>query len=304
MPSKRLSGIMGTAIQTDDASGDDDGIDVIDKNDPHVDATEVFFYACQSGNSDLVQKMVLAKLVDLGAKNEHGDTALYRAARVGNADIVRFLCEMRADRPENSYGRAAIHQAVVQGHANVLEVLIASKNQQEACSMPLMYTNDPTSAPQSAQPTPPPSPLPADEASRKARSRSVTGDTGRSRRNTDTYVMYMCCLMYSSKKHKDDVINVSKRMSVMRLSEHLSLDEYMNLPDEYGMTPVHLAAAFGQSDCLDMLLKNGADKDALDRQGRTALDVSIDIQCRALLNDSALHTAAAWGDVKAIQYVM
>ena len=63
-----------------------------------------------------------------------------------------------------------------------------------------------------------------------------------------------------------------------------------NVPDAYGMTPLHWAARAGAADCLALLLANGATVDAENKQRRTALQLAAEHD-RA----DAIHTLAANG---------
>ena len=60
--------------------------------------------------------------------------------------------------------------------------------------------------------------------------------------------------------------------AVKYLVEELGADVLR--PDYYGMTPLHNAASRGDNEMVLYLLKQGADPFAVDRRGRTTVDVA------------------------------
>jgi ankyrin repeat protein len=72
------------------------------------------------------------------------------------------------------------------------------------------------------------------------------------------------------------------------LSGHPSLNE----TDENGSTPLHIAIDSRQTTCVRLLLEAGADPNARDPQGRTALDVALKVP--------DLHDSKAVEDWRAI----
>ena len=50
--------------------------------------------------------------------------------------------------------------------------------------------------------------------------------------------------------------------------------------DDGGSTPLHLAAASGHVECLQILVRNGADLDKTDGQGRSAIQLAKNEDCK------------------------
>lgn len=59
-----------------------------------------------------------------------------------------------------------------------------------------------------------------------------------------------------------------------------------DLRDEFGKTPLHFAAAAGKTATVRLLLDNGADPNALDREGHTSLHMAaLQVLCSPTTND-------------------
>jgi uncharacterized protein len=84
--------------------------------------------ACTNGNGPLVE-LLLAKGADANATLPGGETALMTAARTGRLAAVKALLAKGADpnAKESKRGQNAIMWAAAEGHAEVVETLIAAK---------------------------------------------------------------------------------------------------------------------------------------------------------------------------------
>jgi len=67
------------------------------------------------------------------------------------------------------------------------------------------------------------------------------------------------------------VIEVSKRGNEEQLAELIAQGHSVNVVDAVGNTPLHWAASGGHIDTVKLLLKNGVDVNALNKNGDTAL---------------------------------
>lgn len=64
---------------------------------------------------------------------------------------------------------------------------------------------------------------------------------------------------------------------------------------EQGFTPLMLAARRGSAECVELLLKAGADAAAVNRQGKTALDIAQVNKRAAVVEALQQHAAPAGG---------
>ncbi len=79
-----------------------------------------------------------------------------------------------------------------------------------------------------------------------------------------------------------------------RLQTLLSQHPQLNEPEENGLPPLHIAIDARQVHCVGLLLDAGADRDARDRQGRTAYDAAdkiTDMQSRGTIRLYLFHNA-------------
>ena len=97
-------------------------IDQIEKDLKPQNSEEELCYAAEDGNRAKVDKL-LGKGVSANAKDRYEETALAKAARQGNADIVRLLLAHGADANAN-FGSTALIAAASEGRTDVARVLL------------------------------------------------------------------------------------------------------------------------------------------------------------------------------------
>jgi ankyrin repeat protein len=86
--------------------------------------------------------------------------------------------------------------------------------------------------------------------------------------------------------HAGELHQAARLCDADRMRQLLSRRPSLNETDENGMTPLHIAIDSRQTACVRLLLEAGADRKALDRQGRTAFDAALkiaDMQDRVIL---------------------
>jgi len=86
--------------------------------------------------------------------------------------------------------------------------------------------------------------------------------------------------------HAGELHQAARLCDADRMRQLLSRRPSLNETDENGMTPLHIAIDSRQTACVRLLLEAGADRKALDRQGRTAFDAALkiaDMQDRAAI---------------------
>ncbi len=86
--------------------------------------TDALFRAARAGNADVVKALLTAPSVDVNAVDEHGNTPLIEAARFGHDDVVRALLSARADvKAKNDDGKTALMLASEGGHDDTMRAL-------------------------------------------------------------------------------------------------------------------------------------------------------------------------------------
>ena len=88
-------------------------------------SSAVLIMATESNAATIVKLLVDAG-VNVNFQDEHGETALHTAARLGHTECLRALIAGGADveLAENSYGWTPVFVAAVEGHLAALEVLV------------------------------------------------------------------------------------------------------------------------------------------------------------------------------------
>ncbi len=86
--------------------------------------TDALFRAVRAGSADAVKALLVSPNVDVNATDEHGNTPLIEAARLGHDDIVRALLIARADSTvKNDDGKTALMLASEGGHDDAVRAL-------------------------------------------------------------------------------------------------------------------------------------------------------------------------------------
>jgi serine protease inhibitor/ankyrin repeat protein len=86
--------------------------------------------AAAGGCTDLIE-LILARGIDVNARDEHGEMSLHAASRWGHMEIVKLLLAKRADvnartvSPWDDSGSTPLHLAVRRGHSDIALLLIA-----------------------------------------------------------------------------------------------------------------------------------------------------------------------------------
>ena len=81
--------------------------------------------AAEEGNYEEVGKLLSFGIIDVNGENEHGETAVFKAALKGHKDIVQLLIDRGADlNKTDKSGYTPIYVAVVFGREDVVKLLL------------------------------------------------------------------------------------------------------------------------------------------------------------------------------------
>jgi len=90
----------------------------------HSPETDALFRAVRAGSPDTVKALLSSPNVDVNAVDEHGNTPLIEAARLGHDKVATALLIAHADPSiKNSEGKTALMLAAEGGHDETVRVL-------------------------------------------------------------------------------------------------------------------------------------------------------------------------------------
>ncbi|MHC4679107.1 MAG: ankyrin repeat domain-containing protein [Planctomycetota bacterium] len=163
--------------------------------------------------------------------------SLSEAATTGRLDIVKSLIAKGADidKKEGSLFRTPLHRAVMSGHSDVAECLLA-------------HGANPELRDSSSQ-------TPLDLA------------VGRGRKDIVE--------LLQAKVADSSIHGAARLGVLDKVKAFVENGTDINAKDGQGMTPLHLAAQKGQREVVEFLILRGADVHAKDNQGRTPLDLAL-----------------------------
>lgn len=86
--------------------------------------TDALLRAAREGNADTVRALLTSPNVDVNGIDEHGNTPLIEAARLGHDDVVTALLIAKADiNAKNDDGKTALMLAAEGGHDETVRML-------------------------------------------------------------------------------------------------------------------------------------------------------------------------------------
>ena len=223
-----------------------------------ADSVARFFEACTQGDGDAARELLardpaLARAERPGA-HHHGWSALHEAAKNGRADVVRLLLERGADpnareEGDNTY---PLHWAAAHGHVETVRALvdaggdvhgIGDVHALDVIGWATVYRD------------------PADD---------------RSPMNPSRRGLVALLVERGARHHIFSAMAVGDLDVIQSVVEENpeALDRRMSR-FEHGQTPLHFAMGRKRYDILDLLIALGADLEAEDAAGRTALAVAM-----------------------------
>jgi len=251
---------------------------------------DMLFRAATAGKPEVVE-ILLAHGFEAQAKNQYGMTPLVYAARANGVEVMKLLAARGADiKTVGASGFTLLHEAVFSGRAEAINYLLdrgldvnAKAGEQ---GTPLLLA---------------------------VNFGNVEGAMALARRGADV--------------NAADASGVTAFLFAVKKGQKAMVEEFLKdkadvraVDPRTGKTALHEAAARGHSAVAEILLAGGADKNALDKDGRTALSYALkygnktagvtlrkagvrDVPWEVNLNDSAELMKALGGGQATIWYL-
>lgn len=230
-----------------------------------ADNVGLFFEACAKGDLEVLRSLVAndPSLVHLRKSDRFGATALHAAASRGHVDAVRLLLQHGADpnardAGDNAY---ALHFAAGYGHLETVRALLDAGG--DVHGFGDLHTAD-----------------------------VIGWATGWGSPNDIRWDVLQLLLDRGARHNIFSAIGVGDLSLIQTVVEQNpeELDRRMSR-FEQGQTPLHFAISRRRYDILDLLIELGADLEAKDRNGQTALAIAMLHSDREAMN--RLHAAGA-----------
>ncbi|KAG9154479.1 hypothetical protein Leryth_020505 [Lithospermum erythrorhizon] len=207
------------------------------------------FVACENGRLEVVKYLLNYFPVLLMLELDASTTSLHVAASSGHTDIVKELVKARPDFAwkKNVQGHIPFHLACIKGHLDIARQFLRLDDDLST------LTDDDGRTP-------------LHWAAIKGRINIIAEILSL---NLEPAEMITC--------NDETIIHLAvknNQFEVVRyLMDTINTSKLLNLPDNNGNTILHLATAAKLSNMVVFLLKFGVEVNALNRRGRTALDI-------------------------------
>ena len=212
-----------------------------------TDPVERLVFACRTGDLETVRQLVLADSSLARARDSQGSTGLHAAAGSGHVQVVRFLLEQGADLDARDTGdnAAPLHFAAGCGHLETVRALLEAGADVHGHGD--VHETDVIGW------------------------ATAIGPPGSLRSDVVPLLVER-----GARHHIFSAIAVGDLDLIRRLIERnpKALERRMSR-FEHGQTPLHFAIRRQRYDILDLLIERGADLEARDLSGRTALEAAM-----------------------------
>lgn len=220
---------------------------------PNMSLKDQMFRATREGNYELLRNILRTKISVNLMESENSDTPLMIACRAGYDDIVKLCLHFGArNDPHPDFGQTALHCAVEGRSHKCARVLLeaAAPSQANVVIVNLKDANEKT-------------PLHIAAAFGDTKMCRLLLSHGAALHNRDNNLktpLHLC----AANGHK---------ICLSFLLDHEG-DSYLDLPDVYGNTALHLAAEQGQYACAKLLLETAANPIARTNKGQTPYNLA------------------------------
>jgi ankyrin repeat protein len=211
--------------------------------------------------------------------------SLQEAAAIGDANLVRTLIEngVHVNSLDDSFVKTALHRAAINGHKDVVELLLAEGAGVDARDWglvtPLNYA--------------------VENGHREVASLLIASgaDVNATRRGYPAGDTPIHSAVRAGHKEIIDLL-IAKKAD-------------MNVKNEAGQTPLYLAVRQSSKDIIELLIANGADINAKNNDDQTPLDIAVNQNRNEVVKllvakgvDISIHAAARIGDLAIVEKII
>jgi ankyrin repeat protein len=182
--------------------------------------------------------LLISKGADSNARDEGNGTPLHSAAAGGHKNVVELLITNGAEvNAKDKSGDTPLHKAAIAGHGDVVEVLLAK----------------------------------GADVNIKNRRGLTALDWAMRRDHTELVEL----LLVNESAASAALVSATQSGDQKSVAYLLDRGADVNYQDDFGLSPLHVAASTQDSNCVSLLLKRGAKVNVRDKAGRTPLHYAV-----------------------------
>jgi ankyrin repeat protein len=228
------------------------------------------YWAVSMGQTD-VAELLIAEGANVGINAKDGSTTLHQAARAGAVTLVRLLVDKGIDvNVKETYGNTPLHAAASKGHSLVSEVLINygadvnARTRNDSTPLHRAVLGGHTNVVKVLMGR-------GADVNAKDKRGYTALDWAMRRDHTELVEL----LLVNESAASAALVSATQSGDQKSVAYLLDRGADVNYQDDFGLSPLHVAASTQDSNCVSLLLKRGAKVNVRDKAGRTPLHYAV-----------------------------